>query len=195
MKLNVYIAASVNIFFCMKSVFSVIILVCLTIVCFAQNQLVFTNIKTGKMIYVKPGQTLSMNYAGYLGQTEFIKSMVYEINDSVVTFLMNGPGPGIFGNGIPDDMRYKTIRISDIRSFRRMTVARQLVKSITMTGLIVGTYIVLYNYYRNGKASLGEGFLVSLGIAVGTRVLIESIFPEMPKYKISEGWTATVIHP
>lgn len=171
-----------------------LLLFCLaTTICFGQTQLVVTNVKLNKMIIIREGHTLSLNYSGYLGQTETIKNMVTEITDSTITLLYSTRG--MLEKADKNLPSVKTIRIADIRAFRRITVWRQLTKTTLYAGAIIGSYFVLYNLNDNSGASFGRDFVVSAGIGLGAKFLIDRIFPENAKNQMKDGWVTTVIHP
>lgn len=141
---------------------------------------------------VRPGNTFSAEYTGYLGQTEFIKGIVLEISDSMM-LLSNMSGSAAFSMFSPIESRTKSIRYADLKKFRRMSVGRQLIKSITMVTVAVGSYILIYNYTLTKKPDLLQGFVVSLGLGLATKMVVDWIFPEQPKYAMAEGWKIAVL--
>ncbi len=157
----------------------------------AQTNLYFINRAKHKIIEVRVGQQLSIKYKGYLGQTEFVKQSVTDVNDSSVTL---GIDPEMFGKGFKTMMSnnpkyvYRKVMIKDIMAFRRMTAGRQLLKSGLMAGNIIGSYYLLYDLYRDNHFSIGVNFLISLGVGIGTSVIINAILPENPKYHLDDGW-------
>lgn len=160
----------------------------------AQNQLVLTNVKKNKMIIVREGQTFSLMYKGYLGQTEFAKNMVTEITDSTV-LLEIVPGSEFFWKSPLILSGRKLVKLNDIVAFRRITLGRKLLKSVLTTGAFLGSYLVLFNFYKSSNASVGRDLLLSVGVGLGSKLLIDAILPENPKYTMDDGWVCTVIHP
>jgi hypothetical protein len=162
---------------------------------FAQKMLLFTNTAKNKVIVVKEGQFLSLRYKGYMGQTDFTKQIVTEITDSTITL---GTDPEIFdakwlkeNEGLIKN--YRIVRISDITAFRRMTLGRHLLKTMVTIGVFVGSYFLLYDVYRNPEVNAAEGFAISLGVAVGAKLLLDLALPEKPNHKLTEGWSVRVV--
>ena len=157
----------------------------------AQPNLYFINRAKHKIIEVSIGQQLSIKYKGYLGQTEFVKQTVTDINDSFVTL---GVDPEMLGKGFQAMMSnnpkfiYRKVMIKDILAFRRITAGRQLLKVGLMMGNVAGSYYLLYNLYKKNDFSVGVTFLISFGVSVGTAVVINALLPENPKYQLNEGW-------
>lgn len=176
----------------MKQLLSILFFFCCIFTYAQQPVLVFKQASTNKVIKVKPGNTLSVQYNGYLGQTEQFKQLVTDINDSVVT-LGYEISSKVF-NSLEKTHGLKQIRITDITRFRRMTTGRQLGKAFVKLGTAVGTYILAYNLVKNPDISTGELLLYTLGVGLGSAALVEAIFPENPKYFVKDGWEVTVIH-
>lgn len=179
----------------MRKLFSLIVLLGISM-CFAaqaQTNLYFLNRSKHKIIEVKVGHQLSIKYKGYLGQNEFAKQTVTEINDSMITLGVDPSTLGFAGKMLENNPKfiYRKIYIKDITSFRRMTVARQLLKAGLLVANIAGTYVLLTNLYNANNYSVFETFLISFGVGVGTSVIINSCFPENPKYLLENGWEVT----
>lgn len=157
----------------------------------AQPDLYLINRAKHKVIRIKPGQQLSLRYKGYLGQQEFVKQTVTDINDSMV---MLGIDPELLTPGfqkmVANNPKYvhRKVMLRDITGIRRLTFGRQLLKSGLVVTNIVGTYILLTNLYRNNNFTIGQTFFISLGVGIGTSIIINALLPENPKYNISDGW-------
>ncbi len=162
-------------------------------ICFvaqAQTNLYFISKTKHKIIEVKPGQQLSIKYKGYLGQSEFVKQTVTEINDSMITLGVDPTALGSIGKMLEKNPKYvyRKIYIKDITAFRRMTTSRQLLKSGLLIVNVVGSYILLTNLYTKNKLSSSQTFFISFGIGLGTSIIINALFPENPKYQLENGW-------
>jgi len=158
---------------------------------FAQPNIYFINRQKHKIITVSPGQQLSLKYKGYMNQSEFAKHTVTDVSDSFITL---GIDPQMFGNGLGKMLSnspsyvYRKVRITDILSFRKISNSRLLVKNTLLIGNIVGSYFVLSNLYKQNNFTVGQSFLISLGTGIFSAILINSILPENPKYKMEDGW-------
>lgn len=159
----------------------------------AQEQvLVFKHPTGNREIVVKPGQTLSIQYSGYRGQTEYFKQMVTAINDSVITLGYPVRTP-FFTTIDPTKTGEKQIRISDITRFRRITQGRQLLKSLATTTVAVGSFLAFFKLNLSGKYSGAQSLLIAFGITTGSMLLVEVMLPENPKYQLADGWTVQVV--
>jgi len=176
----------------MKWRYSVFVL-CLILFCHSQAQtnLYFINKTKNKIIEVQPGEQLSLKYAGYLGQPEFVKQTVTEITDS---FVVLGVNPEIFGStyqkALSDNPKfiYKKVMLKDIISFRRLTISRQLLKSSLMIANIFAAGYLLTDLYKKNNLSTIETLGISLSVGIITSVIINSVLPENPKYDLKNGW-------
>lgn len=160
---------------------------------FAQT-LVFLHTQSGKKIELEIGQTLSVQYRGYMGQVYTEKNVLTEINDSMITIgYPPETGNAFFNKALEQSGQvYRHIFIRDIVAFRRITLARTLIKQTLTLGAFVGSYFLLSEVYSNKNLSNLQAFGISLGVGIGTSLLIQALFPESPKYKMSQGWTAGV---
>lgn len=176
----------------MKQILSLLLFYCSVFAYAQQPVIVFKNTATNKVIKVKPGNTLSIQYNGYMGQSEQFKQLVTDINDSMVT--LGYPQSASFLNAIDKANGPKQIRIADITRFRKMTTGRQLVKALLKLSTAVGTYILAYNLAKLPDLSTGELLLYTLSVGMGSATLVEVAFPEHPKYFLKDGWEVSVIH-
>ena len=171
----------------------IIALVILSQLASAQKSLYFFNSQKNKLIEVHEGHYLSLQYTGYLGQTEFVKNVVTAITDSTITLGVEMEKFGFLGTSnsrlVPP---HKIIRIKDITAFRKMTVARQLVKSACTIGAVLGSYFLLYDLYNSPSVSRGGAFFISIGVGVGSSLLFNALFPENVKYRLPDGWQVVV---
>ncbi len=158
----------------------------------AQHALVFTNIKTGKTITAQPGSTISVYYKGYLNQIQFTKNTLSAITDSsIILGLMFEPTTA---NAINDKPKFYTeILLRDIVAFRKISLGRNLLKSTAQAGAIYGSFFVLQNYIQRDKNTTLQNFGITIGIGLGSTIIINLLFNEKPKHKISKGWQVGVM--
>ncbi|MDB4334748.1 hypothetical protein OAA06_00155 [bacterium] len=151
---------------------------------FAQNRvLVFHNDSLKKYVQVAKGQSLIVEYKGYLDQTELKYNSVTTINDSI---LMLGK-PQLFG--APKNQR--VINLGDIQGFRKKSAGTELLKTLCLAGITVGTY---YSISQNDNLSEGEQILYSLGVGIGTKIVLELAFPtKKAKHFMKNGWRVRVL--
>jgi hypothetical protein len=175
-----------------KYLFALLFLVS-SITCFAQKRLLFYNTKTLKTIELKEGHRASILYKGYMGQLEVMIHTVTQITDSTITLGSDFSGtPFATKPGKIAGLSYKTIRITDIEGFRRMTVGRQLARSgVNIIG-IVGSYYLLRNVYTSNISGTGA-FFISLGTGLGIVGITKLLFPENIKYYMEDGWQVKVV--
>lgn len=157
---------------------------------FAQPNLYFVNRAKHKIIEVKTGQQLSLKYKGYMGQPEFVKQTVTEINDSMITLGIDPAAFGFLQNKMENTPKYiyRNIMLRDILKFRRMTNGRVFLKTGFMLASIVGSYFLLTDLYQNSSFTTGQTFLISIGTGLASTILINALLPENPKYKTEDGW-------
>jgi hypothetical protein len=160
----------------------------------AQPNLYFINRAKHKVIEVKPGNQLSIKYKGYLGQPEFVKQAVTDINDSMITLGIDPQLLGGMGKALENNPKfvYRKIRIADITMFRRMTAGRQLLKQSLLLTNIVASFFVVTGLNDHTNLTSAEVFFASAGIGLVTAIIIHVSFPENPKYRLEEGWEVTV---
>jgi hypothetical protein len=173
----------------MPKLLLVIFILLLSLGGFAQKRLLFYNAKTLRTIELKEGHKASILYKGYLGQPEFFIQMVTHITDSTIVLGTNRSSK-LFGKS--DAPSAKTIRISDILGFRRMTVGRQLAQAGVSIAGVVGSYILIRNLYASNINPTGA-FFISLGTGYGIIGITRLLFPENIKYHMEEGWQVKVI--
>jgi hypothetical protein len=159
----------------------------------AQPNLYFINRAKNKIIEVKPSQQLSIKYKGYLGQPEFVKQTVTDINDSMITLGVDPQLLGGLGKALENNPKfvYRKVRIADILTFRRMTKGRQILKVGLQLANIVASYFLLANLYSNTGLSPASTFAISLGVGISTNIIINTALPENPKYRLEDGWEVT----
>jgi hypothetical protein len=161
---------------------------------YAQQNIYFINKAKNKIVEVKLGQQLSLKYNGYLGQPEFVKQTVSEINDS---FVVLGINPDILGKtfekAVSKNPKYifKKVLLKDIVSFRKISAGRQLLKSGLLLSSLFGSSYLLADLYSNSSLTHLETFWISFGIAVVSNGIINLAFPENPKYDIGNCWIIT----
>lgn len=162
--------------------------ICLTQMLYAQR-IVFINAGNGKLIEAKEGDVLSIQYHGYLGQTETFKNTLTEIKDSSFVLgiqLMDPNNP--MANKMGQQMQMKEIRYCDVVGFRRMGIGRVLLKSTLTTGAAIGTILVLNALYRDNAISDFGKIGISLGVGLSVNTLINLLLPERPNHFMQEGW-------
>ncbi len=162
---------------------------------FCQTSLLFLNAKQGKLIKANFGDQLSVQYKGYLGQTETFKHTLSEITDSSMILGYYFP-EGTFGS--PGMMRslgivHKEIMLKDITAFRRMSQARGMLKSTLSMCAALGTIYLLNNFYQNNQFSTLARIGISLGVGLGTNYAVNLCLPEKPKYKMMDGWIVETV--
>jgi hypothetical protein len=52
----------------------------------------------------------------------------------------------------------------------------------------VGAIFLLDRTYKNNDFNLAGRIGISVGLGVGMNLIINSIFPDKPKYQVKEGW-------
>jgi hypothetical protein len=161
---------------------------------FAQANLYFVNRTKHKVIEVKLGHQLSLKYKGYMGQTEFAKQSLTDLNDSMITLGVNPEDLGILKNMASNNPKfiYRKILIKDILAFRRITTGRLMLKTTLTIANIVGTYFLLTELYQNNKFSNVQTFFISLGVGISTSIIINAALPENPKFNMQDGWEVMV---
>jgi len=154
----------------------------------AQGEINFINAGKNKIIKVQTGNELIVLYKGYLGQTEYIKQVLLYTSDSslvvgnVMSLLTSSEKAKLMGN------EPKEILFKDIIAFRKITIGRAIVKSLVTSGMAFGSYFLLRDIYRQNQISTLGAFGISLGVGVGSTMLITNIFSDKPKYFINQGW-------
>ncbi len=165
-----------------------IALFCIANLAIAQK-IVFIHAGDGKIIEAKEGDVLSIQYRGYLGQTETFKNTLTSIKDSSFVLgidLIDPSSPMAMKMG--QQMQAKEIRYADVMAFRRMSVGRVFLKSTLTTGAAIGTILVLSSLYKSNNISDMGKIGISLGAGLSVNALINLILPERPKYRMSAGW-------
>ncbi|MDP1726435.1 MAG: hypothetical protein Q8M15_06595 [Bacteroidota bacterium] len=157
---------------------------------YGQNSLLFINPVQNKLIKAKIGDQLSLQYYGYLGQTEYFKQSISLITDSSVIL-------GVYFPQLSDEQSrkigsigftHKEILLKDITMFRKMGVGRTLIKATLGLGTAFTSIYLLNRFYEQNRYSTPAKFGISIGVAIGTTALINFCFPDRPKYKIKDGW-------
>lgn len=161
----------------------------------AQNLLLFTNPAQNKIIKAKIGDQLSLQYYGYLGQTEYFKQSISLITDSSVIL-------GVYFPRLSDEQSrkigsigftHKEILMKDIIMFRKMGAGRTLIKATLGLGAALTSIYLLNRFYEQNKFTTAAKFGISIGAAIGTTTLINLVFPDKPKYKIKDGWKIEIL--
>jgi hypothetical protein len=179
-----YFLNKLSILFTLKLVFC-------TLITGAQHTLVFTNIYNQKTITAQLGSTISVYYKGYLNQIQFTKNTLSAITDSsIILGLMFEPTAA---KAISEKPKFYTeILLRDIVAFRKISLGKNLLKTTAQFGAIYGGFFVLQNYIQRDKNTTLQNFGITLGIGLGSTILIKLLFNEKPKYKISKGWQVSV---
>jgi hypothetical protein len=155
----------------------------------------FYHAESKKTITIRTGQAIALTYKGYNGQLEFIKQTVTEITDSTLVLGLNYSRFNIKSvNKGPLVNMHKIVKLQDIQGFRRMTLGRQLLKSGLSIGAVIGSYTFLYRISNNSNYTPGEVLLISIGVAFGSKILLDKIMPENTKFEMKDGWTYRIIN-
>lgn len=172
------------------------------IVFFAQSQNQLINIvhsQTGKIIEVKLGDRMTIQYHGYNGQLSFIKDEVTGADDSCIYLGRSYEGVSEKisqrlqknGKGYQSIIKYK-----DIVQFRRESMGRNLLKS-SVLGLPIafGSYLLVSDYLKyQQSASSFEQFLVVTAIGLTSVSLPKLLLPENLKHKVGNEWSFVSIN-
>lgn len=131
---------------------------------------------------------LFITYNGYNGQHEFVSQVITDITDSTVTVGMSPYN--ILGRKryTASANTYKVIYLKDITAFRKRSVGGVLLQAVVNAGGVVGSVFLLNDLYRNSNISVGNAFLISVGVGLAIRAGTMMIFPANAKHKMSEGW-------
>ena len=166
----------------------------------SQNQLVnIVNSQTGKIIEVKLGDRMTIQYHGYNGQLSFIKDEVTGADDSCIYLGRSYEGVSEKisqrlqknGKGYQSIIKYK-----DIVQFRRESMGRNLLKS-SVLGLPIafGSYLLVSDYLKyQQSASSFEQFLVVTAIGLTSVSLPKLLLPENLKHKVGNEWSFVPIN-
>ena len=184
----------------MRRVSLLIILSFIVFIAHSQNQLLnIVNSQTGKIIKVKLGDRMTIQYHGYNGQLSFVKDEVTGADDSCIYLGKNfesisdrlSQGLQKNGRGYQSIIKYK-----DIVQFRRESMGRTLLKS-SVLGLPIafGSYLLMSDYLKyHQSASSFEQFLVVTTIGLGSVSLPKLLLPENLKYKVANTWSFVPIN-
>jgi len=166
----------------------------------SQNQLVnIVNSHSGKIIKVKLGDRMTIQYHGYNGQLSFVKDEVTGADDSCIYLGRSYEGVSDkLSQGLQKNGRgYQSIiKYRDIVQFRRESMGRNLLKS-SVLGLPIafGSYLLVSDYLKyNQSASSFEQFLVVSAIGLGSISLPKLVLPENLKHKVGNEWTFVPIN-
>jgi len=160
----------------------------------AQESLRFVNEGRKKAVEVRVGHTLAVAYTAYNGQMYFDRNVVTHINDSSIELgYAQGDMPDWVIRALERSNQYhRVIQFKDIREFRRITAARQVLKSVVNLAFITGSYLLVANVLNDGSYSNGSKFLISFGSALVSVSIVQMLFPEKTKYRMADGWTFKV---
>jgi hypothetical protein len=161
----------------------------------SQNQLVnIVNSHSGKIIMVKLGDRMTIQYLGYNGQLSFVKDEVTGADDSCIYL---GRSYEVVSDKLSQRLQkngrgYQSIiKYKDIVQFRRESMGRNLLKS-SVLGLPIafGSYLLVSDYLKyNQSASSFEQFLVVSAIGLTSVSLPKLLLPENLKHKVGNEWT------
>lgn len=164
---------------------TVFCLLCLTWasvnVAFSQNYLRFYHDDLQKEVIIRPGDVVKFEYAGYLRQPEALENRVIQLGDNAIVM-----GQTFFGKVVPETQR--TILLDDVTGFRKFSKLRYTLKTATQIGSAVGSIILFRKVIDRSKLSSTGDILLTLGVGIGSTILVESLFPKRVKRKINQGW-------
>jgi hypothetical protein len=166
----------------------------------SQNQLVnIVNSHSGKIIMVKLGDRMTIQYLGYNGQLSFVKDEVTGADDSCIYL---GRSYEVVSDKLSQRLQkngrgYQSIiKYKDIVQFRRESMGRNLLKS-SVLGLPIafGSYLLVSDYLKyNQSASSFEQFLVVTAIGLTSVSLPKLLLPENLKHKVGNEWSFVPIN-
>lgn len=148
---------------------------------FAQHHLVFYNDSTEQIVEIRPRDIIKLEYRGYLSQPEVIENRVIEVKQEALIL-----GQTAFGYAVPETFR--TVLLNDITGFRKFSRLRYTLKAAAQIGTAVGSIILFREVIDRSKLSGTGDILLSLGVGIGSTLLIESLFPKRVKNRKQDGW-------
>lgn len=154
----------------------------------AQNTLNFIDSVTGKVINAKTGDFLILKYKGYLGQTEYYKHTIQEVNDSSVIVGIIHPYSAFSTAFIGMKNPWKEIKLKDIESFKRRSAGANFLKSMISIGAGLTAVLLLKNLTDEKKFSNGKNLAISVGAGIGINLGMNMLFSDKPKNHIKDGW-------
>ncbi len=143
------------------------------------SSLYLINKDKDKVVHLRKGGLVVLEYQGYLNQTELHSNYIIGINDNS---LLLGK-PGLFNK--PD--KVKEIRLDDITGFRKKSAGSELLKTALTVGATLGTYYAIRE--NEDKLNSTQQLVYSLGAGLVTSISLKFIFPDNKiKYKLKDGW-------
>ncbi len=147
----------------------------------APTHLRFYNDSLQQEVLIRSGDAVKFEYTGYLGQHEVLENKILQIGGNAVVL-----GQTMFGVVIPETQR--TILLEDITGFRKFVRSRRALKTVAQLGVAVGSILLFRKAIDRSELSDTGDILLTLGVGIGTTVLVESLFPKKVKKRMSEGW-------
>ncbi len=147
----------------------------------AQNVIKFTNSLSGKEVIIREGDMAKFSYRGYLNQPEVEENRIFRITPIDVHM-----GQMAFGHVAPQTQR--SILLSDITGFRKYFKHRTALKTSLQLASTVSIILLYPEIVNRDKLTRTQDILISLGISIGTSLLIEAMFPKKIKNRMNQGW-------
>lgn len=147
----------------------------------AQHHLIFYNDSTAQTVDISPGDIIKLEYRGYLSQPEAIEKRVIQVRQDAVIL-------GQTAFGYADPKTFRTVLLHDITGFRKFSRLRYTLKAAAQIGTAVGSVILFRKVIDRSKLSGTGDILLSLGVGIGSTLLIEALFPKRVKYRTQNGW-------
>lgn len=150
-------------------------------VALSQNYLRFYNDSLQQEVIIRLGDVAKFEYSGYLRQPEALENRVIQIGSNAIVL-----GQSFFGYAVPEARR--TILLNDITGFRKFSRLRYTLKATAQIGSAIGSIILFRKVIDRSKLSSTGDVLLTLGVGIGSTILVESLFPKNVKKKMREGW-------
>ncbi len=154
---------------------------CLLTKSLAQQYLVFYNDATGQLVQIRTRDVIKLEYSGYLSQPEMLENKVIRIKQDTLVL-----GRTVFGYADPKTLR--TVLLQDVTGFRRFSRLRYTLKTTAQIGTAVGSFFLFRQVINRRQLSGTTDVLLSLGVGIGSALLIEVLFPKRIKHHMKNGW-------
>lgn len=138
----------------------------------------------GDSIIFKPKDWVSLEYTGYLGQTEQRKFTILTLNDS--TFVLGKTLHWPLKNSFGPQMIDHVILVKDVKAFRHSTPAFRTLKGLYSFLTLAGSIgLSFYLANERDQISYASAFFIGLGTGFVFSLSGKLIFPEHPNKQIN----------